>query len=172
MERKKACFVISSLILACLLSITLNKGNFCQKVENTLGNAIMSSSAPAAYITINNPINLSQWVAGTTDDIAWFSSGTSGFVNIDYYYGGSYFVIAQNVADTESYSWTLPLSLSSGSYQIYIEDVSNSSINATSASFKIISAIPGFDVAFTVLGFFGGSFGIILTILRKRQLYD
>ena len=66
-----------------------------------------------------------------------FPVGTSGYVNIDFYNGISYSSIATGVsASLGTYNWFVP-AISSGTYQIYIEDAANSNINNTSASFII-----------------------------------
>lgn len=156
--------------------MALIQGDPGRRIEITLGNKILRQST--VYIKVDNPINLSQWVAGTKNEIAWESAGTSGHVNIDYVYGGTHHNIAQNVADNGSYYWTLPTSLAAGSYQIYIEDAANSSINASSASFTVLSintspsptSSPGFDVAFILLGFLAGASLLIVFALKKQRL--
>jgi len=127
-------------------------------------------------ITVTSPTSSSSWTAGNSYYIDWTSIGTSGSVYIEYYSSGSYHSIAYNVYDSGSYYWSVPSTLSSGYYEIYIYDASNSTIAGYSSSFYITSSnpfnryVPGFDVAFTVLGFLVGALGVIAFALKKHQL--
>ncbi|HME55110.1 MAG TPA: Ser-Thr-rich GPI-anchored membrane family protein [Candidatus Lokiarchaeia archaeon] len=133
------------------------------------------------YIVVWSPSSTANWTANSTHSIQWVSKGTSGQVNIEYYNGSTYHVIANNVADTGSYSWTVPSSISSGYYQIYICDSNNASISALSSSFYVThpspsqspgsSSTPGFDVTFTMLGLLIGTLGIVAITLKKQHLH-
>ena len=79
----------------------------------------MSFTIP--FITVINPTSGVVWAPSSLHDITWISSGTSGYVNIDFYNGISYSSIATGVsASLGTYNWFVP-AISSGTYQIYIE---------------------------------------------------
>lgn len=128
-------------------------------------------------ITITNPTSTSSWLNGSSYYIDWISSGTSGYVNIEYYHSGSYYTIANDVLDNGYYHWAIPSTISAGNYKIYIEDASNYSIYAFSATFSITTTstsgiqilIPGFDVAYTLLGFVIGLLGMVAIAMKKRH---
>ena len=69
MERKKACFVVSCLVLACLLSITSVQGNPGQKAESRLG-ATTGFSGLVVHdpIHINGNAALASFCAGNGTD--------------------------------------------------------------------------------------------------------
>lgn len=156
----------------------LSSGYYQIYIYDASNSAIYSFSS-SFYITstgtisITSPTSSSSWNAGSSHYIYWTSSGTSGYVYIEYYYGGSSHVIASDIYDDGYYDWAIPVSISSGYYQIYIYDAANSNINSLSNSFYITNPyryVTGFDMGFTVLGFLVGAIGVIALALKKHHL--
>lgn len=94
------------------------------------------------FITIPSASTI--WTAGSSQYIHWFSSGTTGYVNIDLYESGGYCsTIATGISDSGSYYWIIPSSLPPANYyQIKITDYTNSSLYGMSAAYFSISALP------------------------------
>ncbi|MDZ7343497.1 MAG: T9SS type A sorting domain-containing protein, partial [candidate division KSB1 bacterium] len=83
-------------------------------------------SIPAATLTVNSPNGGENWQAGSTHDITWTSTGSIGAVKIEFSSNGgsSWNTIANNAANTGSYSWQVP-DVSSNDCLIRISDTSD-----------------------------------------------
>jgi hypothetical protein len=126
-------------------------------------------------ITVTSPISSDSWVTGSNHDITWTSDGTSGYLNIDLYSGGTLvFAIADDVANNGSYAWTLPSNVTAGNYSIYIVDYSNTNLHGSSAAFAITSpsgkSSPGYDVTLSMLSLLVGALGVLAVALKKHQM--
>ncbi|HME52772.1 MAG TPA: hypothetical protein VKM55_11180 [Candidatus Lokiarchaeia archaeon] len=128
----------------------------------------ITATATLGAITITNPTGSSSWASGSIHDITWLSAGTTGHVNINYDISGMVHVLAQNVVDNGSYPWSIPSNVS-GTCKMYIYDPADSYLGTSSPSFSITSPsiTPGFEAAFTVIGFLVGVVGIIAINLKK-----
>ncbi|MCP4214521.1 MAG: choice-of-anchor D domain-containing protein [bacterium] len=63
-----------------------------------------------AQITVTSPNGGESWQAGTSHNITWSSSGVPGPVDIEYSgtgAGGTFIPVAQSIANTGSYLWTV-----------------------------------------------------------------
>src|SRR5271157_586615 len=104
-----------------------------------LSNSFYINGAPG-YISITTPTSSSSWLSGSTYAIAWTSTGCSSYVTIQLYSSGSYYSTITSSASngaSSSYWWSIPSSIPSGYYQIYIRDYYNSESHAYSDSFYI-----------------------------------
>ncbi len=91
-------------------------------------------------ITITSPTEDDEWFKGEMYTITWDSRNAGSHVKIGYTYGSSYsyYTIASNTSNDGSYSWTLPSGLASRSdYKIYMQSLSDSSIQEWSETFSI-----------------------------------
>ncbi len=101
-------------------------------------------------ISIITPNSITSWMASSTHLINWTSTGEIANVNISLYYAGSYHSsINPNTPNNGLYSWTLASTYENygNSYQIRIEDSSNSSTFVISEVFRIF-AISVIDPAY------------------------
>ena len=82
-----------------------NVGNLQIEERNKL---ITISST--SQITITAPAGGENWTVGSSQDITWTSSGTSGNVKVEYSYdnGSNWCSIIASTSDDGSYSWTVP----------------------------------------------------------------
>ncbi|NOZ56862.1 MAG: hypothetical protein GXO73_08770, partial [Calditrichaeota bacterium] len=66
--------------------------------------------SPAPSLTVTSPNGGEDWQVGSTHDITWTSSGTSGNVKIEYSTdnGSNWTTITSSTVDDGSYSWTIP----------------------------------------------------------------
>lgn len=86
-------------------------------------------------ITVTSPNGGERWVRGTTQSITWNSSGVSGNVKIEYKKGIVTGTIASSVANTGSYSWSIPTSQETrNDYKIVVTSLADSSVKDESNS--------------------------------------
>lgn len=111
------------------------------------GNTSQASLSPSSYVLVLKPITAQILIDGQTATLTWRSQDTNGTVNIDLLHNGNeYLNIATGVANTGSYSWTLPVSIAaSNGYTIQITRNTTSAIG-DSGSFTIASAATQFYV--------------------------
>jgi len=93
-------------------------------------------------ITITSPGEDEIWYIGETYTIKWDSKNAGNYVEIAYRYGPGpayyYYTITSNTSNDGNYSWTIPLTLTNRSdYKIFIESLSDSSIDDLSEKFSI-----------------------------------
>lgn len=179
MEKRKICFVISCLIVACFLSITFTQSNAGKKVENTIGSSSVSNG-----ITVTAPTGSDTWVVGSKYDITWTSGYSTGTVGILIANGNLGFAWAwgKALADslaitTGSFTWTIPSNINittSNSYMIYIFMDYSASINGKSDNFTITTSSPNtvysFPIGITLLGLGIGVVGIVAITSRRHRL--
>ncbi len=97
----------------------------------------------AAFITVNQPSNGLDWLAGTSENISWNSNGVAS-VKIEYSTNGgtNYTQIAIVPATDLTYSWTVPNSPTSQA-KVRISDNSNAGLFGLSGGlFSITSSSP------------------------------
>jgi len=80
----------------------------CQDMSNN--NFTIKDSPPPCSITVTDPNGGESWYEGSTHNILWSASGTSGNVKISYSTNGgaNWSTIIGSTANDGSYSWTLP----------------------------------------------------------------
>jgi photosystem II stability/assembly factor-like uncharacterized protein len=134
-------------------SLPAASGNYVWTVPNTpnnqtkvrINNASLNTQADTSNgvfsivsLNITNPASALNWIAGSTQNILWTSSGISN-VSIDYTLndGESWFTIIENIpADSSNYEWVVPLTFSTQS-RIRIRDTEDPDINSQSPIFTI-----------------------------------
>ena len=102
----------------------------------------ISSAAGQASITVVAPNGAEVWEIGSSQQIQWTSSNTSGQVRIEYStnYGIDYTDVVASTADNGSYTWTIP-NTPSQACMVRISDAADNSINDSSDNeFTIASA--------------------------------
>jgi hypothetical protein len=140
-----------------------------------------SLSISSGSIVITTPSSSSTWAAGSSYDIDWTATTTSGYFTIELFSnsGSSYYSTITsdyyNGNGADYYYWTIPMGTPSGSYEIYIVDYSSSSIYAYSSTFTISSlmpgyGMPGYPLEITVLAFLMGALGATVLALKKRKI--
>jgi hypothetical protein len=133
---------------------------------NINSNIVISGSSLDPHLTVTSPRQGDAWQMGTTHTISWsaanlFSSSTVN-ISLSPYYAclysqpsclmpqpGSY-VIATNVANTGSYSWTIPASLSTKYQSDSIITITAGNAGATSGVFKIASGVDATTIQSTL----------------------
>src|SRR5271157_50853 len=151
MERMKTYFVVSSLILACFLSITLVQGNISRKVENTLENVDMKPSS-SSFITRKNEISYTYGIVGTSVQVGHWINWTYSLditnVNFYLYYNNNNTLYSAITPDSwgmsggvGSLNWTSSPTVHYGIYKIRIADASNSSVFANSGAIFVPGGI-------------------------------
>ncbi|MEO0294046.1 MAG: S8 family serine peptidase [candidate division WOR-3 bacterium] len=95
-------------------------------------------------ITITSPNGGEEWQVGSSHDITWVSSGTSGNVHIEYSTdnGSSWLDIVASIPDTGAYSWTIP-NTPSDSCLVRISDIDGTPSDTSDAMFRISPTYPG-----------------------------
>ncbi len=95
----------------------------------------------AKSITLKSPVGGEEWEAGNTYDITWEWTGLFTAVNIEISRGTTWYsVIASDVPNTGSYSWTIPTDFDYGTFWwISVSDTSGSYVDDESDYFKINS---------------------------------
>ncbi|HZZ44157.1 MAG TPA: right-handed parallel beta-helix repeat-containing protein [Tepidisphaeraceae bacterium] len=106
------------------------------------GNTAQASLSPAHYLLIINPAAGLTIATGQPTKITWrdeitnLSAGASNTDTIQLMQGNTV-VLSFNAPDTGTYTWTPPLSLSSGVYQLQITRTDSTALSSTGPSFNI-----------------------------------
>jgi len=100
--------------------------------------------ASVAGITVVSPNGGESWMAGSSHNITWLSSGVAGNIKIEYSTdgGAAWSVAAASVANTGTYSWTVPGTLSA-SCLARVTSLDGAASDASNAVFSIIAAPTG-----------------------------
>ncbi len=112
----------------------------------------ITSTTTTPTITVISPNGGEQWQQGTTHNIIWRSTGVTGNVMIELYKTGALdSVISATVANTGSYSWTIPGTQVAGTdYRVRISSVATSTVASQSAgNFAITATAPVASIAVT-----------------------
>ena len=110
----------------------LANGSYYIRVK-TIDNAVYDDgevftigNAPSANITVTNPHSGQIWCKGKTYTITWTKSGSMDTnVKIRLFHGSTKIPLTNSTPNNGSYSWTIPSSLSNGSYYIRVRTVDN-----------------------------------------------
>ncbi len=116
---------------------------------NDVSNAVFTiSAAPIPTITLTSPNGGESWIAGSTHDIAWTSTGTIANVRIQYSNnnGSAWSNIIATTPNDGSYSWTIP-NVPSSVCLVVIYDASNASVADVGNAVFTIAAAPSLTVA-------------------------
>ncbi|MGE4287512.1 MAG: lamin tail domain-containing protein [Salinivirgaceae bacterium] len=105
-------------------------------------------------LTITSPNGGEIWQSGTSQDIIWTSTGYSSTIDIEYYNGTSYVLIADDETNDGTYSWFVPGSLEGNNYRIRISDnYSNITISDESDADITISTTASDETDITAFSF-------------------
>ena len=134
------------------IGANINQGAYTLTIADAQ-TGLSSSSADVFYIA---PISISiiapnggeQWPAGSSQIIKWTAPSSVSSVNIGFSGGcpnntacpASFNIIANNVPDTGSYTWSVPLNSNPGQYTVFINDVAGSASGKSAVQFSITSA--------------------------------
>ncbi|MFH1901555.1 MAG: Ser-Thr-rich GPI-anchored membrane family protein [Candidatus Omnitrophota bacterium] len=91
-------------------------------------------------IAISQPYGGVEWKVGEAKTIAWAWTGTIAYVKIEFYNGSGWAVLAASYANTGSYSWTVPDTITAGA-KIKITSTADSAVTTTTDSFIIKGAL-------------------------------
>ena len=126
---------VSSDQTQCRIKVEDSNNSSCNDMSNS--NFTIRNQSSGCSITVGSPNGSETWDEGSTHNITWNSSGTSGSVKIRYSTNGgsSWTTLTSSTSDDGSWNWTLP-SVSSDQTQcrIRVEDSNNSSCNDISNS--------------------------------------
>jgi hypothetical protein len=114
--------------------------------------ATYTSGTPSAYIIVNSPNGGENWLVGSSHNITWTSSGTSGTVRIEYSTnsGSSWTSIIASTPDDGSQSWTIP-NTPSTSCLVRVSDTDGNPVDVSNSVFTITTGAGGvcIDETFT-----------------------
>jgi hypothetical protein len=98
-----------------------------------------SSGVPTDNITVTSPNGGEVWQVGSSQNITWTSSGTSGTVKIEYSTnnGSSWTTILASTPDDGSQSWTVP-NVPSTTCLVRVSDTDGSPVDISNAVFSIV----------------------------------
>jgi len=122
-------------------------GNCLVRVSDTdsdpsdVSDAIFTIS-PVPYITVTSPNGAEDWQVGSSHDITWISSGTSGTVHIEYSTnnGSSWSDVITSTSDNGTHPWTIP-NAPSGNCLVRVSDTDSDPSDVSDAVFTI-SPVP------------------------------
>ncbi|MCI0514001.1 T9SS type A sorting domain-containing protein, partial [candidate division KSB1 bacterium] len=119
----------------CLVRITDTDGNPTDQ-SNTVFTIYIEQ------ITISAPNGGERWLIGSTQNITWSSTGTSGNVKLDYSTntGASWTTISASTADDGTYAWTVP-NTPSTNCQVRITDTDGSPADLSNNVFTIYDEV-------------------------------
>lgn len=107
----------------------------------TLGATGPDTTPPT--VTVNAPNGGENWTAGSTHTISWAAADNVGVLSVDILYstdgGGSFTSVASGLANTGSYSWTVPNTLTSNAVvEVIAHDAAgNTGQDLSNAAFTI-----------------------------------
>ena len=119
----------------CYIRITDTDGSPSDQSNNPFTINISES------ITVTTPNGGEVWSVGTTQNIIWTSSGTSGTVRIEYSTNGgsNWSSIISSTTDDGSHSWMIPNTPSANCF-VRITDTDGSPSDQSNAPFEIVGA--------------------------------
>jgi hypothetical protein len=127
---------VSSDKTQCLVKVSCTSTSCSDQSDNdfTIRNKVCT-------VTVTSPNGGETWADGSTENITWNSSGTSGNVMIRYSTnsGANWMSITNSTPDDGTYAWIIPdVGSDQPNCRVRVEDVSNSSCNdLSSADFTI-----------------------------------
>jgi hypothetical protein len=107
---------------------------------------IGSPNAAQKAISVVSPDGGESWSVGTSHSVIWTSTNDIGKVNIELYYNGSYdSTLAIEIADSHSYVWAIPSSISGGGgYRIKVVSYLDSNVfDFSNQSFAVVAPAAG-----------------------------
>jgi len=117
--------------------------NCLMRVRDTDGSPSDESDAvftisPVPYVTVTSPNGGEDWEVGSSHDITWTSSGTSGNVHIEYSTnnGSSWSDVIASTPDDGTHSWTIP-DVNSENCLVRVSDTDGSPTDESDAVFTI-----------------------------------
>jgi Leucine-rich repeat (LRR) protein len=119
------------------------------KVEEASGNVSDVSDGVFTIspltIAVTSPNGNEDWVVTSIHDITWIDNGTMPNVSIDYSTngGGSWIPVATSIPNTNSYSWTIPDTVSANCL-VRVGDPSGTPADTSDGPFTISPAPPPF----------------------------
>jgi len=129
-----------------------DSGSYTCEINNAVATELTLYSRPinvtvtviVPYITVTSPNGGEDWHIGSSHDITWTSSGTSGSVQIEYSTnnGSSWTEEISSTPDDGSYSWTIP-DMPSDNCLMRINDTDGSPSDTSDAVFAI-STVPSY----------------------------
>ena len=134
---KKITILIVLMLTFCLIEITVG-----QNVLSTVNKIKSTNGVTSSTLTVTAPNGGENWLAGTSRNITWTSSGTITNVQIEYSTnaGVNYTVVTSNAPNTGSYTWTVP-NTPTASARVRISDASNfSTVDNSNTLFTITAA--------------------------------
>jgi hypothetical protein len=121
-------------------------------VETGWSATYTSSGVSPAAITVASPNGGEVWQVGSSQNITWISSGTSGTVRIEYSTnnGTSWTDVIASTPDDGTQSWTIPGATSTNCL-VRVSDTDGSPVDISNAVFSIIPLTSGacFNETFT-----------------------
>lgn len=106
--------------------------------QGAYGNTSQASESPTSYVLVMSPSGGESWPKGNTFTIRWRSQDMQGTVRIDLLEGSSTtpaFTIGTGIANTGSYTWTVPTSLTpAGDYSMRVTREDAGAASGVSAS--------------------------------------
>lgn len=116
-------------------------------IQNSEAQSAVNTSNNSATIAVLSPNGGEKYQSGKTYDIKWSSKNITKNVDIgliegskDSGQGAGY--VALNVPNTGNYKWTIPSSLNTGQYRIFIRPVGEGFVEDTSDSTFTITVAP------------------------------
>lgn len=105
--------------------------------------SLLVQQAATPTISVTNPTSGALWTMGNNYNIQWTSSNVSGNVKIllQNTNGTTVSTIVSSTTNDGDYTWTIPSSLTAGTYKIRVESVNNSSVYGLSGNFTIAAPI-------------------------------
>ncbi|MFA5033140.1 MAG: Ser-Thr-rich GPI-anchored membrane family protein [bacterium] len=100
-------------------------------------------------VVVTSPNGGESWLAGSSHNVTWTSSGVSGNVNIDLYKSGVFSsTLASGVSNSGTYSWAISASQTIGTdYKVRVVGVSDTSVwDESNANFGITVSGTGITV--------------------------
>ena len=129
--------VLTSATGSMLIRFTTDRGVVAQGWS-----ANYTSGVTPANIAVTSPNGGESWQVGTSQNITWTSSGTSGTVRIEYSTnnGSSWTTVIASTTDDGSQSWTIPNTLST-TCLVRVSDTDGSPVDVSNAVFSITAVL-------------------------------
>ncbi len=142
---------------AAQISIANNDSNENPYVLNLTG----TGADAAATLTVTSPNGGQSWIEGTVHNITWTTTGTVANVKLQYSTnnGGNWTTIVSSTANTGTYAWIVPSTLSVNCLVLISGAPSGIPTDASNAVFAIIAGTPTLALSKTAFNFGSEQYG-------------
>ncbi|MCU1484562.1 MAG: Na-Ca exchanger/integrin-beta4 [Actinomycetia bacterium] len=146
------------------LNVATASGSYLVRITSLANPAITDDSSSFTInlpsIAVTSPTATPTWTVGTSHAVTWTAAGVPGAVSIRLYNGGTLLSVIKSStsAATGSFTWSIPMSLPAGTFQVKVESLTNSTVAGTA---NVTLALPVPTVSTPATSIAGTNLGLV-----------